>query len=110
MSALHEYEWVDLGGGRSRYLQSGVIEQIYGSNLSPEQRLSEAYRMTGGRPPSQSASEADPEPVAPPMPRPVDPDGGKSISGAPTSGKTVGGKRQFTTARDAIKAAFADSP
>lgn len=66
-------------------LNSGVVDKLYGTGLSPEQKLTEAYRMAGGTmSPSRSAPElvpqhSDTEPKA----RPVDPDGHKSIRGAP---------------------------
>jgi hypothetical protein len=70
-------------------LKSGVIDQIYGNGLSPEQKLSEAYRMAGGSSPSRSAGpEAAPgHSAAEPTPRPVNPDAGKkSVRGAPAEG------------------------
>lgn len=89
-------------------LKSGVIEQIYGHGLAPEQRLSEAYRMAGGRAPSRSDSEAvqqHSQPVQ--QARPVDPDGQKSIKGAPTSGQTGEPAKRFKSNREALEAAFA---
>lgn len=89
-------------------LKSGVIEQIYGQGLAPEQRLSEAYRMAGGRSPSRSDSEAvqqHSQPVQ--QARPVDPDGQKSIKGAPTNGKSAEPDKRFKSNREALEAAFA---
>jgi hypothetical protein len=88
-------------------LNSGVIDQIYGTGLSPEQKLTEAYRMAGGNPPSRS----EPEPVqqhseAAPA-RPVDPDGQKSIKGAPTSGQTGQPAWKPKSNREALERAFA---
>lgn len=68
-------------------LRSGVIDQIYGSGLSPEERLAEAYRMAGGNPPSRSGAAAAPANSVPVNDRPVDPDGQKSIKGAPNDGE-----------------------
>ncbi len=67
-------------------LRSGVIENLYGTGLSPEQKLSEAYRMAGGSSPSRSEPEAAPAPAGASPARPVDPDGQRSIRGAPSGG------------------------
>lgn len=67
-------------------LKSGVVDQIYGSGLSPVQRLTEAYRMAGGTPPSQPVPLAAPTHSAPETDRPVDPAGQKSVRGAPSAG------------------------
>jgi hypothetical protein len=88
-------------------LESGVIEKIYGNGLSLTQRLSEAYRMAGG----QAPSRFEPEVSAAPVPvnqqsRPVDPDGAKSIKGAPTSGQTGEPAKRFKSNREALTAAF----
>lgn len=89
-------------------LSSGVIDQIYGAGLSHEQKLAEAYRMAGGL---GSPSHVDaPQPVANPAPvnsRLVDPDGKKSVTGAPSGGKTPAEKRAFKSNREALEAAFA---
>lgn len=65
-------------------LKSGIIEQVHGTGLSPEQKLAQAYRIAGGQGPS-SHTEA-PQQQAPtqvlPKDRPVDPAGQKSITGA----------------------------
>lgn len=89
-------------------LKSGVIDQIYGTGLSPEQKLAEAYRMAGG---NLSPSRSEPEPVpqhsdAAPA-RPVDPDGQKSIKGAPTAGQTGQPKWVPKSNREALERAFA---
>lgn len=92
-------------------LKSGVIDQIYGTGLSPEQRLEQAYRMAGGQGP---ASRSAPEPLAAaPAPaadtdRPVDPAGQKSVRGAPASGfdPTV---RRPKNNREAAAAALAEA-
>lgn len=94
-----------------KILGSGVIDQIYGSGLSAEQKLAEAYRMAGGRAPS-SRSEAPvqtPAHSAPVIARPVDPDGQKSIKGAPTAGQSGDPQRRFKTNREALEAAFAEA-
>lgn len=90
-------------------LKSGVIEQIYGNGLSPVQKLAEAHRMAGGRSPSQSvAQQEQPAPVqSQPQARPVDPDGQKSIKGAPTNGQSAEAPKRFKSNRDALEAAFA---
>lgn len=93
----------------AQILKSGVIDQIYGTGLSPEQKLAEAYRMAGG---NLSPSRSEPEPVpqhsdAAPPARPVDPDGQKSIKGAPTAGQTGQPKWVPKTNREALERAFA---
>lgn len=94
----------------AKILDSGVVEKIYGTGLSAEQRLAEAYRMAGGRGPS-SRSEEPAEVSAHSAPvtasRPVDPDGQKSIKGAPTSGQSGDPPRKFKSNREALEAAFA---
>lgn len=89
-------------------LKSGVIEQIYGNGLSPVQKLAEAHRMAGGRAPSQSvAQQEQPAPVqSQTQARPVDPDGQKSIKGAPTNGQSAEAPKRFKSNRDALEAAF----
>ena len=89
-------------------LKSGVVEQIYGSGLSPAQKLEQAYRMAGGSSPSQSQPEPAPQhSEAPAAALPVDLDGHKSVRGAPTSGQTGESPRKFKTNRAALEAAFA---
>lgn len=68
-------------------LKSKVIDQIYGTGLSPAQKLEQAYRMAGGQTPSRSEPEPAPAHSAAAADRPVDPDGTKSIRGAPNGGK-----------------------
>lgn len=69
-------------------LTSGVIDQLYGTGLSLEQKLSEAYRMAGGQAPSsRSDTETAPAHSDAPPERPVNPDAGKkSVRGAPADG------------------------
>lgn len=68
-------------------LKSGIIEANYGSGLTNQQKLAEAYRMAGGRTPSVSAEAAAVEHSEPQSARPVDLDGQKSINGSPNFGK-----------------------
>lgn len=98
----------DIENALASVLESGVIEKIYGNGLSLTQRLSEAYRMAGGLPPSRSEPEvaAAPAPVVP-QGRPVDPDGAKSIRGAPSAGQTGETKPRFKSNREALEAALA---
>lgn len=94
-----------------KILSSGIIEKLHGSGLSLEQKLSEAYRMAGGRGPSSrpdtetatAHSEADTQA------RPVDLDGQKSIKGAPTAGHTGEPKWKPKTNREALERAFANA-
>lgn len=69
-------------------LKEGFVEKLFGSGLSHEQRMSEAYRMAGGQYLS-SRSEADPLSAhsEATTERPVNPDAGKkSVRGAPADG------------------------
>ncbi|HBT37610.1 MAG TPA: hypothetical protein DEB52_16880, partial [Hyphomonas sp.] len=95
----------------ARILRSGVIEEIYGTGLEPGQKLEQAYRMAGGQGPS-SQSEAPaivPDHSQAPAARPEqDPDGAKSIKGAPNAGQSGTPKRKFNSNRDALTAAFAE--
>lgn len=89
-------------------LETKVIDKIYGTGLTPEQKLAEAYRMAGGQhSPSQSALQ-EPAPVhSQADTRPdIDPDGQKSIKGAPSSGQTGETQRKFKSNRAALEAAF----
>lgn len=90
-------------------LKSGVINELYGDGLTPAQRLAEAYRMAGGNAPSQSAPQALPDHSEPSPARPVDPDGQKSVRGAPSAGQTSQKRPQFKSNREALERAFADA-
>lgn len=84
-------------------LESGVIEKMYGTGLSVDQKLAEAYRMAGGRAPSQFVQpEASPAPVQS-QARPVDLDGQKSVRGAPNAGQTGEAKPRFKSNREAME-------
>ena len=84
-------------------LESGVIEKMYGTGLSVDQKLAEAYRMAGGRAPSQFVQpEASPAPVQS-QTRPVDLDGQKSVRGAPNAGQTGEAKPRFKSNREAME-------
>lgn len=91
-------------------LKSGIIEQTKGSGLTPEQKLAEAYRIAGGQySPSHHAPQVQEPPApthAPSQDRPVDPDGQKSVRGAPTNGQTAQAARRFKSNREALEAAF----
>lgn len=100
-----------ISGRVTEILSTGVIEKLYGNGLSLEQKLSEAYRMAGGQGPS-SRPDTDSAPAhsdAAPMARPVDPDGQKSIKGAPTSGQTGEPKWKPKSNREALERAFASA-
>lgn len=86
-------------------LGSGVIEKLYGTGLTPEQKLAEAYRMAGGNSPSRSEapqalqqhSDAEPE-------RPVNPDAGKkSVRGAPSDGEDTASDETSTDLREMLR-------
>lgn len=85
-------------------LGSGVIEKLYGTGLSPEQKLAEAYRMAGGNPSSQSllqaqAAHSEAEPA-----RPVNPDAGKkSVRGAPSDGDDPASEEPETDIREMLR-------
>lgn len=85
-------------------LSSGVIDQLYGTGLSLEQRLAEAYRMAGGSSPSRSelpvsAAHSDADPA-----HPVDPDAGrKSIRGAPDDGADTAVEERNQSLEDTIR-------
>ena len=71
-------------------LESKVIDGIYGSGLSYEQKLSEAYRMAGGRASMQQMPEDTGEIHSEVAARPVNPDAGKkSVRGAPSNGADI---------------------
>lgn len=98
-----------LEGQIAGILRSGVIDQLYGAGLTPAQKLEQAYRMAGGQgSTSQSAAPAEEPQHSPATPaRPeIDPDGQKSIKGAPASSQTGEAKRKFKSNRDALAAAF----
>lgn len=101
----HPDYW-DLERDIADILQSGLIQKKYGS-LPPEQKLAEAYRMAGGRgPASQSAPEPAPRTLAPTARPDTDPDGQKSIRGAPGNAQSGEPRRKFKSNRDALSAAM----
>lgn len=65
-------------------LRSGAVDQVYGSGLSPEQKLAAAYRMAGGQPaPSHADPSGEPENSQPVQTRQANPAGRKSVAGSP---------------------------
>lgn len=95
-----------LSGQIKGILDSGVVDKLYGTGLTLEQKLAEAYRMAGGSPsiqqPAQSAAHSESDA------RPVNLDAGtKSIRGAPAAGNDTQ-TRRFKNNRDAAAAALAD--
>lgn len=97
----------------AKVLKFGIVEELFGTGLSPEQKLAEAYRMVGGRPaPSHDnavlTSQADSQaPIAPA--RSVDPDGQKSVRGAPSAGQTTTQRPKFKSNRDALERALSEA-
>lgn len=85
--AQHNPDFNHLQSQIANILKSGIIEQNYGSGLTHQQKLEQAYRMAGGRPSSAMAETADVDHSEPQKARPVDLDGQKSINGAPNFGK-----------------------
>lgn len=81
-------------------LQSGVIDQVFGSGLTPAQRLTEAYRMAGGTPSQSETAPAHPDTSA----RPETLDAGtKSVRGAPNGGDDPVFDRPATSTRDLLR-------
>lgn len=104
--ATEHPDYAELQDAIATILKDGVIDRIYGTGLSPEQKLAEAYRMAGGSSPSRSA----PEPVqqhSEPKNEPSEDAGLKSIRGAPTGGADPA-KKRFKSNRDAATAALAE--
>lgn len=89
--ALDKPDFLSLQEDIAEILQSGIIQKRY-PGLATEDLLTEAYRRAGGSHLSPAGTQPlavapSPEPEAPM--RPVNPDAGKkSITGAPTGGKT----------------------
>lgn len=85
-------------------LESGVIDSIYGSGLSHEQKLSEAYRMAGGRASMQQMPEDTDETHSEVAARPVNPDAGKkSVRGAPSNGADTATDDRETDLREMLR-------
>lgn len=89
--AAKHTDYPALEGQIATILKSGVVDQIYGTGLTPEQRLEQAYRMAGGQgPASRSELQAGSPHSVVEDPRPVNPDAGtKSVRGAPNGGEEV---------------------
>ncbi|WP_166015793.1 MULTISPECIES: hypothetical protein [Chelativorans] len=84
-------------------LKSGVIEELYGTGLSPERKLAEAYRIAGG---NLSPSRSVPEPVpahSEPKPVPSNDAGMKSIRGAPDDGADTVVEEAETDLRETLR-------
>lgn len=85
-------------------LESKVIDGIYGSGLSYEQKLSEAYRMAGGRASMQQMPEDTDETHSEVAARPVNPDAGKkSVRGAPSNGADTATDDRETDLREMLR-------
>ena len=85
-------------------LESKVIDGIYGSGLSYEQKLSEAYRMAGGRASMQQMPEDTGEIHSEVAARPVNPDAGKkSVRGAPSNGADIATDDRETDLREMLR-------
>jgi len=82
-----------------------IIDRIYGTGLSPEQKLAEAYRMAGGTAPSRSdPSQAAPANSEAETARPVNPDAGKkSVRGAPSDGADTAADEPETDLREMLR-------
>lgn len=92
-------------------LRSGVIDNLYGAGLPPEQKLAEAYRMVGGRKATSHEDPATvPEDSQPATPRQANPAGQRSIAGARSPGpEPVSGKRASPSLRAALERAVSRS-
>ena len=85
------------------FLKSGKVPE----NLSPQERLSEAYKLAERLNPAPSKAPAI-QPVIPAKPVPLNPAGQKSIAGAPSSGSDPQGKKTpAPSIREALKRASA---
>jgi len=85
-------------------IRSGVITELYGTGLTPAQRLAEAYRMAGGNAPSQSAPQALPDHSDASAARPAKPDAGtKSVRGAPNDGDDTPTDEEPTELREMLR-------
>lgn len=85
-------------------LDSGVIDRLYGSGLSYEDKLAEAYRMAGGSAPSSVTSQQAAPTHSEQEARPVNPDAGKkSVRGAPSNGEDAASDETETDLRDLLK-------
>ncbi len=78
----------DLSEAMKTILEEKIVDRLYGTGLSHEQKVSQAYRMAGGQ---YLSSRSDAEPLSAHSeatpPRPVNPDAGKkSVRGAPADG------------------------
>jgi len=81
-----------------------VVEQIYGSGLSIEQRLSEALRMAGGKTPSRSEPEAPFVPAQAIPAAPLNAEAGKkSVRGAPSDGSDTATEETETDLREMLR-------
>lgn len=81
---------------------------------NPSERLAAAYEMAARFRPANASSapaapQASPAAEASPAPRPANPAGQKSISGAPSSGIPSGGKKRVLSNSEALKAALAQA-
>lgn len=88
-----------------KILSEGIVDRLYGTGLSLEQKLSEAYRIAGGQ---VSSSRSDTElPLAhseATPPRPVNPDAGKkSVRGAPADGTDTSVEEPETDLREMLR-------
>ena len=84
-------------------LDNRVVDAMYGQGLTLEQKLSEAYRMAGGGSSSFNPAQVAQAPSTAPETRPVDPDGRKSVAGAPAANQSAT-RRVFKSNRDALDA------
>lgn len=85
-----------------RFLKSPELVPM---NLSPQERLSEAYRLADRLNPA-AASLSPPQPLNPATPAPLNPAGKKSIGGAPSTGNQKPGKGRAMSASEAIRLAM----
>lgn len=103
--AMSKPDYAELENDIADLLNTGIIQKRF-PGLAPDQLLAEAYRRAGGAyPTSQPDTQAAPQdpPAVEEPPRPVNPDAGrKSISGAPTGGKTPIDRSQAKSLRELL--------
>lgn len=94
----------------AKVLKSGIVDELYGSGLSPWERLEVAMRIAVPNARRATPSQAAPIPSPAAVSSPVDDlRGNKSVKGAPTAGTDGSARRTGKMSRtDALDAAWAE--